>query len=466
VSFDKATGEYIRLDSEQWIKDNRIREIGKKRGKNNLPTQEEAKPDETYRKICAFVEKQAAICKEAVQEYVNDHLATFREIEATWRKENPAIDLGNLINIGCQDIEKQTELYLGDLAKEQESYNEASSDLRQFRDLNGLLRLAHYPHNFLAHWLWIGIAVLIESFVSANLLASVSRGGVIEGWVVASALTAANVILGIGTGQILRYINLRHIFVKLVAAALTCLSVAMALAWNIIAGHVRDIYVEAEKTDRLETLDQAFASAFGKLLDQPLPWESLESAALAFVGITVFIATTYKAYRSYDAFPGYGAKYRKAEGLHDRYQKNLNSALIQLNSIRDNTSSAIEEIKARYENDLFAWSTTTDRLNSVRDNYETNLSLYNKDLSHILSAYTTSNLAVRKTVPPAFFGDEPKINEKLLEPPRIDIPEHPDWGDIPKKTKMGIARVQETYERQTGRCQMLYHDKRKPEKSA
>ncbi|MYB34619.1 MAG: hypothetical protein F4X92_05770, partial [Gammaproteobacteria bacterium] len=347
VGFGKATGEYIRLDSERWIKENRIQKIGAERGKNNLPSQEEAKPDETYRKICAFVEKVAANTKQAVQEYVNDHLAIFREIEATWRKENPAINLGNLINKGCQDIEQQAELYLGDLAKEQERYNEAYSDLRQFRNQNDLLRVAHYPNSLWAHWLWVVIAALFETFVSANLLSSVSRGGVIEGWMVAFALTAVNVVLGIGTGLILRYKNLRHIFLKIIVAVLTCLLASLALAWNIIAGHVRDSYVEAENTGRLETLDQAFATAFGKLLDQPLPWESLESATLAFVGIAVFMFTIYKAYISDDTFPGYGAKDRKAYGLHDQYQKNLNSALKDLNSIRDNTSSAIEEIKAR-----------------------------------------------------------------------------------------------------------------------
>ena len=464
ANFDKTTGQYIRLNSENWIKDNKIREIGSQRGQNNLPSQEEVRPDETYQNICAFVEKQATNCKQAVQEYVDDHLATFHQIESTWRKENPAINLGNLIDRGCQDIEQQTEIFLGDLANHQVKYNEAFRDLQKFRDRNSLLRVAHYPSNFLAHWLWIGVAIIVESFLSANLLGSVSRGGVIEGWVVALALTAANVVVGILAGHSLRYTNLRLSFLKISHTILTLVFGTLALAWNIIAGHVRDIYHEAEETGQFEALDQAFAAAFSKLLDQPLPWESLESATLALVGIAVFIATTYKSYKSDDPFPEYGAKYRKAEALHDRYHENLNKAIIQLNSIRDNTSSEIEEIKARYETDLYAWETTVDRLNSIRNNYETNLALYNKDLNFILSAYTTSNLAARKTTPPAFFQDESKISEKLLEPPEFRIPDHPDWGDIPKKTKQGIARVHDTFEKQAGRFQMLYHKIRNLEK--
>ena len=457
LSFNKATGEYIRLDSESWIKDNKIREIGKQRGQGDLPSQEEVKPDEIHQKICAFVEKQAANCKQSVSEYVNDHLAIFHEIVASWRKENPAINLGNIIDKGCQDIEQQTELYLSDLAKHQEKYNEANSDLQQFRNQNSLLRVAHYPSSSLAHWLWIGVAIIIESFLSASLLGSISRGGIIDGWIAAIALTATNVVVGIFVGQILRYKNRRNIFVKVIATTLAGVFTILALAWNIIAGHVRDIYLKAQEIGQFETLDQAFASAFGKLLSQPLPWESLESAALAIVGISVFVFTTYKAYNSDDTFPGYGEKYRKVEELHDRYQKNLNNALKHLTSIRDNASSEIEEIKSRYENDLYAWKTTADRLNSLGNNYETNLVLYNKDLSHILSAYTTSNLAVRKTPPPAFFSGDPKISNKLLEPPEIHIPEPPDWGDIPKITKEGLARVHNTYQKHSARFQKLHH---------
>ena len=49
-------------------------------------------------------------------------------------------------------------------------------------------------------------------------------------------------------------------------------------------------------------------------------------------------------------FPGYGVRHRKVETLHGRYQDDLNDALDELASARNEANVAIEEIKNRYEN--------------------------------------------------------------------------------------------------------------------
>lgn len=452
--FDINTGEFIRLDGEKWLKDHRIKEEAKRRGKHNFPDSEESQPDEMSEKIVLWIQKRATDCKNIVHDYINQELTTLHSLSGAWRNNNPAINLDKLIKQSCQDIEMKARQELSDLESQRSEYNDAKHDLDNFRKQNNLLRVAHYPNSQTAHWLWVVFAAIIESFVSANLLGSVSRGGVIEGWMLAVVLTLINVSLGIGAGKFLRLMNFGW-GVKFFASVTTILFSLIALVWNALAGHLRDVYVLAEKNGEFEAIDKAFRLAYQKVLDQPLPWESLSSAGLALIGIVVFVLAVYKSYCSDDPFPRYGMKDRKVESLRVRYQENLNNARNSIKSMGDEMIMKIEEINERYQADLFSWNTTTDRLNSVKNEYHTNLHMYNSDLKHFLAVYRTVNIEARTSPTPSFFQQEHVIGTELLNPPEFKIPSQPRWGDIPMKSRKGSERILQTCDEQLSQFQML-----------
>ena len=454
--FDRTRRTYIRPDGDAWLDAHGIRTEGKERGKRNQPGSDETLPDEIYRKIENWVQKRALDCKTEVGKYIDEELANLHESGSYWEKENPEIDLDALVTQRCQDLHAIAAKSVSDLDKQRAEYEEAARDLKNFRERRHLSRVAHYPSSQVAHWLWVPVAMIVESFVSANLLGSVSRGGVIEGWMVAVVLTFVNVLLGIWAGRIWRFTHYDWGFVKLFAYAQGALCAAVALVWNDVAGHVRDVYVLAEKTGALEAPDEAFAAAWRAMVERPLPWESLPSAGLALVGFAVFLLTTYKAYTADDPFPGYGARHRKVEDLHGRYQDGLNYALDQqLESARNDANKAIDEIKNRYEMDRAGWENALAKLRMVVDEYPMNLRQYNKELAYLIAAYRSANLAARTDSPPPFFDIEPTIDEDVLRPPEFSIPAPPEWGDIPKKAKAGFVRVEETYAHLRTRYQML-----------
>ena len=453
--FDRTKREYNRLDCDAWLTAHRIQAEGEIRGKRNQPGPDETLPDAPYRKIESWVRKRALDCKEEVGKYINDELANLHELGSFWEKENPEIDLDALVTQRCQDLRTKADQSVSDLDKQRAEYEEAARDLKKFRQRHRLSRVAHYPSSQVAHWLWIPVAMIVESFVSANLLGSVSRGGVIEGWMVALVLTFVNVLLGSWAGRTWRFTHYDRGLVKLFAYAQGAFCAAAALIWNDVAGHVRDIHVLAEKTGALEALDEAFATAWRTMIERPLPWESLPSAGLAIVGIAVFVLTAYKSYTADDPFPGYGERHRKVEDLHGRYQDDLNDALEELGSTRKEANEAIEEIKNRYEMDRAGWDSALDRLRMVVDHYPVNLRQYDKDLAYLLAAYRSANLAARTAVPPPFFDIEPTIDEDVVQAPEFPVPDPPEWGDIPTKANAGFARVAETYAQLRMRYQML-----------
>ena len=163
----------------------------------------------------------------------------------------------------------------------------------------------------------------------------------------------------------------------------------------------------------------------------------------------------YKAYTADDPFPGYGVKHREVEALHGRYQDDLNDALDELESARNDANVAIDEIKDRYEMDRAGYEGALDRLRMVVDGYPLNLRQYNKDLAYLLAAYRGANLAARTASPPLFFDIEPTIDEDVVQPPQFAVPPPPEWGDIPEKAKAGFVQVGETYAQLRTRYQML-----------
>ena len=453
--FDRINRKYIRLDCDAWLAAHRVREEGERRGKRNQPAPNERLPDEIYNKIESWVQKRALDCKEDVGKYITDELDNLHNLRSSWEEENPEIDLDARVTQSCQNLDSTAKQSVGDLDNKRAEFEEAARDLKLFRQDHRLSRVADYPKSQFAHWLWIPVVMIIESFVGANLLGSVSRGGVIEGWMVAIVLTVINVLLGIWVGRMWRFTHFDWGFIKLFAYTSSALCTAVALFWNDVAGHVRDVYVLAETTGALEAPDEAFATAWRTMIERPLPWESLPSAGLAFVGIFVFGLTAYKSYKADDPFPGYGPRHRKARNLRWRYQDDLNDALDQLKSVRDDANVEIEEIKSRYEMDRAGWQSAHDRLRAVIEKYQTNLRQYNKDLAYLLAAYRDANLAVRKAEPPPFFDAEPTIDNDVIETPKFEFPDPPKWGEIPAKADAGFARVEDTYDQLRTRYQML-----------
>ncbi len=453
--FDRTRREYIRLDGDTWLTAHRIREEGERRGKRNQPGSNETLPDEIYHKIESWVRKRALDCKEEVSKYIIEALANLHDLASFWEGTNAEIALDALIEQNCQNLTSTATQSVSDLEKQRAEFEEAERDLNRFRQDHRLSRVADYPSNQFAHWLWIPIFMIIETFAGANLLGSVSRGGVIEGWMVAVVLTMVNVLLGFGAGRMWRFTHYDWGFVKLFAYTLGALCAAVALLWNDVAGHVRDVYVLAEKTGALEAPDEAFATAWRVMIERPLPWGSLPSAGLALVGIFVFILTAYKSYTADDPFPSYGARHRKAEVLRRRYQDDLNDELDELKSSRDTANEAIEEIKDRYEMDRAGWNSTLDKLKIVVDGYPENLQQYNRDLAYLLAAYRDANLAARTTSPPPFFNIEPTIDERVIQPPQLPVSDPPEPGDISEKAKAGFERVEEIYGQLLTSYQML-----------
>ena len=455
VGFDPVNRRYIRFDCDAWLKENSIEKEGRTRGKEEQPASDAALPDSIYEKILDVVRQRARDCINEVREHLKKQIASLNALSSDWEQENPEISLNAVIERECNNLDSISSQDISNLEAQRSEFEEAANELKDFRHQNNLDRVAEYPLNDVAHWLWIPVAAIIESFISANLLGGVARGGIIEGWVVAIVLTAANVLIGLGAGFALRQTNQLKTHIKVIYFPLFAICFIVALIWNMTAGHVRDVYMIAESTGNLAAVDQAFEAAVTTMLASPLGWDSLPSAGLAFVGIAVFFLSLYKMYRCDDPFPGYGPRHRKVEELRGSYQDDLNKSLAGLEYRRDQSYSQIDEFKSRHELDQGNWKDIHEEIKSVLDDYVINLKQYNDDLDYLLATYRDANLESRTTPPPAFFNDKFTIGDDLLEMPYIEMPESFEWGNISKVSNEGFNRIEATYKKLRERYAMI-----------
>ncbi len=449
--FDVLKGEYIRLNCDDWLINHKIKEEGEERGKLNQPSADASSPDEMYENILAWVNGRALDCKENVKQYIGDKLKHLTSLNAWWDRKSTVPKLEALARNSCVNLENLTAKCIDGLLEPRTDYEQAERDLREFCQLHQLSRPADYPPTRINHWLWIIGFLVFESFANANLLGSVAPGGVMEGWMIALALSIVNVIAGIGAGLSYRYTHKKKRVTKIFFYCFVAFWIMLVLFWNAVAGHMRDIFAgaaDAQETSNLSNLNVAFADAWDTMMEQPLPWESIQSAGLAAIGLAVFSLTAYKLYTSDDQFPGYGHKDRTVKQLSKKYQDMLDRTRQELKTARDKVNSELEDWAARYDIEKAAHKNTLDEISMVINTYSENLRQYNLDLRYIISAYRTANETTRTEAVPKFFSVAPTIDEDLLEPPEFVEPEHPDWGDIPAKVKEALDEVADTFENQ------------------
>lgn len=445
--FDSERAKYVRLDSNKWLKDKDIEKKGRERGAQDLPATNETQDDSIYLEIANFIGQRARNCRQDVIQYVNDRIADMTALAKEWEDENPEISLQQKIDEGCSNLDSEGGQEFNHVEKCRNEKKQAENELEEFKVNNKLDRVALYPENQPAHWAWVPVAGIVESFVSANLLGSVSRGGTLEGWVVAIVLTLVNVLIGIGAGWFCRLINHVNVTLRNIGAIAATFALILALLWNTVAGHVRDAYVYAEKSGDLDSIDNAFARAVEVLLESPLPWESFQSAGLVLVGIAVFVLTTYKAYRSDDRYPGYGSRHRQVKQLTSTYEIARDEAIGRLKDSRDSLTIDIDEFKDRHTLDKTSWETNHEEVASVLQEYEVNLQQYNLDLVYLLAAYRDANVATRNSPPPAFFSETRSVDSKVLLRPDIDNPKPFEWGDIEHIAQDGFKKINDLYDK-------------------
>ena len=445
--------EYIDLDCEQWIRENKIREAGRENGRQNYPPSGASQPDEMYMKTLAWVNQRGKGCYAAVNEYlvqkreelereVKEGMAPIRNRVESMRAE------------GIQDLTDQATKAQPGLQQSKHEAREAWLALEEFKERANLNRVAEYDGRD-TWYLWLIGIVAVEALVNAMMLAGVHEYGLAGALVIMASIAFVNAFPLAGMiGEGWRQKNSHDLIPKFGGWLLIALGASGTLVGNLLVGHFRDsMKAVTAKGASANTLSELLADdTFERFGDNPFGLEGMLSGLLVAIGTGCCFFAATKWLKRDDIYPGYGARHRAATARNHKFVQDLESRREELNSIHKEYIEKIRDQRLQVENKTGSKTLITETAKAIVATFPMQLRQYQLHLDFILAAYRSENEKARSTPPPKFFAEPFHIDREMLEPPsftgiRTRNPLDPGWEGFPQAENAIRTAYQEEQKR-------------------
>ena len=431
--WDAAKQEYLELDCERWIKENKIRQAGRENGERDFPPSEAVQPDEMYSKIRAWVNQRGKTCYAAVSSYlVQQRFALELEAKegmAPIRHRVEGIRDQGIVALDDQGRDDRTSLQ-----HKQREAREAWAALETFKATANLKRVAEYNERDTWYWWLVGI-VVIEALANAMMLAGVHEYGLLGAISIMLLIGVVNAgFLGGVIGEGWRQKNSVGLLPKFAGWIMVALGATGMLLGNLLVGHFRDsMLAVAEKASQAGSLGELLVDdTFERFAKNPFGLEGMLSGLLATIGAGCCIFAASKWLNRDDAYPGYGAVHRAATEHNEEYVQEIDQRRENLNSIYTKYIEMIRDERQQVENKTGIPTLINDTAREIVRQFPMQLRQYQDHLDFIIAAYRSENEKARTTPPPRFFAKRFLIDQEVLEPPvwkgiRPHDPLDPGW---------------------------------------
>lgn len=396
----KPLMDFSTLDLEKIRTDLSIGKRAAERGSQNEPPSDASSLDEVELEIIGSI---SSLRNEAFENY---------------HKQTSAYD-GRLARLDLRTIVPQIKTMLHDaeadfgaevtkdtnyvFAKKQE-VTEAEDAYQLFRGRNKLERLPELEKNpTLAFAILLSI-FLGETFANSGFFSATHPGGWLGAVFEAAAISVINLATGFLLGIVaLRYIRLPSPVWRLAMIVLTIALIGLAVIFNFFAAHYRDAFalVPPEADDFMLKASQM---ALSRLVVERYVLVGFQSYLMVLVGLLVVTYATYKGMTWVDAYPGYGAAYRRYLMRRHEYLRLIDELVRNLQDRKDQAVAELREsitdIRRRDEEYgvvISERSRLTHRYNAYLDSLE-------RAAEALIAGYREANRKARTQPPPPTFA--------------------------------------------------------------
>ncbi len=455
--WDEARQEYVELDCERWIRENKVRELGRENGKQEYPPSEATQADEVYSKILAWVNQRGKTCHATVSR----HLVNQRHALELETKEGMAPIRDNVIGLrdrGIQELADQAKQDRSILTQIEREVREAWAALSDFKAKAGLERVAEY--NEIGKWYWwlIGI-VVIEALFNMFMLYEVHQFGAVGALVTMLMIGVVNAgIPGALVGEGWRQKNSAESFPKIGGIVMVILGLVIMISWNLLVGHFRDsmLAVATKAKQGAGSVRELLTDdTLDRYLNNPVGLEGMMSWVLALAGVGCCIVAVCKWFTRDDVYPGYGAVHRTATEHSDEYVHELEDRLKNLKDIYTSCVDKILDERQKLENKKGNHRLVTDTAKDIVRQFPMQLRQYQDHLDFIIAAYRSANEKARTTSSPNFFDERLLIDQEMLTPPEWDEVKRSVYDEDWEGFQQAEAAIRESYKNAQTRYQTL-----------
>ena len=398
--WDETTREYVDLDCERWLQENRIREQGRQNGEENFPAPDATQPDEMHQKIRAWVNRRGRACKDAVSKFLDlqRHSLELEGKEGMAPIRHAVEKLRDDAIVQLHDQGKTARARLQHAAREAEEAWNALSDFKETARLN---RTAEEPNPRIGRI--VGAVVGVEALINAFMLAEVQQHGLVGAFGTMLIIGVINAVaLGWVLGEGWRLKNSVAPVRRSCGWLMVGLAMSALVTFNLIIGHFRDsILARVGQTDA--SIEELLADdSIARFTSDPFALDGLLSYVLAILGAGACLFAATKWFGRDDPYPGYGRVYRRANEKAQHYLDVSGESRAHLERIYTENTERINDARQQLQNKRGNYRLLTDTARRIIRNFPMHLRQYQDDLDFLIAAYRTENQRARSTPAPRF----------------------------------------------------------------
>ncbi len=281
---------------------------------------------------------------------------------------------------------------------------EAETAYTNYRRKHDLERLAEVEKNPVLAMGILLIIFIVETAANSGFFSATHPGGIFGAVFEAAGISVINLATGFLLGIVaLRYIRLPSFVWGVSMALLTVLLVSLAIVFNFFAAHYRDAF-SLIPPDAEDFMLRASRTALSNLVASKYALVGFQSYLMVLVGLLVVVYATYKGMTWLDAYPGYGAAYKRHLARMGEYLRLIDELVRNLQQRKDQAIAELREsitdIRRRDEEYgvvVSERSRLTHRFNGYLESLE-------RSTEALVSGYREANRAARKDPAPKTFS--------------------------------------------------------------
>jgi hypothetical protein len=291
-----------------------------------------------------------------------------------------------------------------------------STEYNQFRQKNGLTRLAQYPSpsgKFLLYSL-LALFIFGEGVLNATFFAQGLTGGLIQGFTFAAVLSFINIFLGAILGsRLIPNVHHRNSVRKALGFLSVGLATVLALTMALLIAHARDALTS--------DLDNAAVVALKTLTSSPFELADINSWILFGLSIVFAVLAILDGYKLDDPYPGYGSQSRRMKIAIENCDEEMSLVRAELEGLKEEAIHQLEldakDIKARLNflsEAILSKEATGGRLKLEFSNARACANTLVKTFQNVNQLHRPSNSPV-----PSYFGKDVELQP--LAVPSFDV---------------------------------------------
>ncbi len=390
-----STMVFNELDLDVMVQQLQLKEKAQQRGTLELPNTKSQDLDTVETEIVNVIEAEKNRCYSTLL----SELQAYDNRITALSLDNKVFEIKSAAENAKSEFEAEARDGINHLERDLQHVKDIHQERKDFKKINKLNRVAHYPESPIWHWGVVGFLFLIECLLNASFFSTGLDGGLLGGLMEALGIAFVNICVGLSVGRFV-YPQVNNIKIRWrVFGWLTILIYTLfAITFNLFVAHYRMALAG-------DNPDFASTSAVLSFVGNPLDLKDFLSWIMVGIGFIFSIIASLDAFKMNDSYPGYSKLEKKyVSALHD-FSTHYTEIIDNLREIKDTAIESIHLSKNVFSERRAEFDNIVVYRQGLLNAFAQRIPYLQNCAKHLINTYRETNIASRTSEAPCYFND-------------------------------------------------------------